>query len=517
MNEVNAFSTGSIQNSKFGAASNSSGGSSTNGTSNAYSYNVSLSHRFAGKKARIISFNHNLNYTRNPVDNINESINNYLYPFASTLVVQQLRSTNSPNTSANFGMNYSDALTTKLTLRINERIEYSNQAQLVGIYAKHAATGFYDSLNTLASNDLRREQLRWNNQLSFGYRINKVQLNAGASLYEQWISNQYTKGSSSQLHYSNLLFNTGLNWNRINVNLSTNTSAPNINYLNPVTDNSNPFYIVNGNPNLRQSRQTSLSVNGSVFNVKNNLSYNFNFNAGMENDAVIQSLVVNSTGVQISTPINVDDVQRINTRVSVSRQFKKNPKFLFSADLSLLGQYGSTPLMFNNILSRTSNYLLLPGARFTFNWHDVVEFNPAANITFRKNTYTSPQFASTDYTTQYFSGEFIVRVPKKLVWETNLAYRYISNLAPGLPKTNVYWNAAITFLMFKEDKGQLKLAVYDILNSNNNALRFVSGNLITDSKSMVLQRYFMLTYSYNIRSLAGQKTKVGGQNGMFRF
>jgi hypothetical protein len=517
MNEVNAFSTGSIQNSKFGAASNSSGGSSTNGTSNAYSYNVSLSHRFAGKKARIISFNHNLNYTRNPVDNINESINNYLYPFASTLVVQQLRSTNSPNTSANFGMNYSDALTTKLTLRINERIEYSNQAQLVGIYAKHAATGFYDSLNTLASNDLRREQLRWNNQLSFGYRINKVQLNAGASLYEQWISNQYTKGSSSQLHYSNLLFNTGLNWNRINVNLSTNTSAPNINYLNPVTDNSNPFYIVNGNPNLRQSRQTSLSVNGSVFNVKNNLSYNFNFNAGMENDAVIQSLVVNSTGVQISTPINVDDVQRINTRISVSRQFKKNPKFLFSADLSLLGQYGSTPLMFNNILSRTSNYLVLPGARFTFNWHDVVEFNPAANITFRKNTYTSPQFASTDYTTQYFSGEFIVRVPKKLVWETNLAYRYISNLAPGLPKTNVYWNAAITFLMFKEDKGQLKLAVYDILNSNNNALRFVSGNLITDSKSMVLQRYFMLTYSYNIRSLAGQKTKVGGQNGMFRF
>jgi hypothetical protein len=116
------------------------------------------------------------------------------------------------------------------------------------------------------------------------------------------------------------------------------------------------------------------------------------------------------------------------------------------------------------------------------------------------------------------SGEFIVRLPKKLVWETNLAYRYTSNLAPGLPKTNIYWNAALTFLMFKEDKGQLKLAVYDILNSNNNALRFVSGNLITDSKSMVLQRYFMVTYSYNIRSLAGQKTKVGGnQGGMFRF
>ncbi|MES2331511.1 MAG: TonB-dependent receptor [Bacteroidota bacterium] len=518
-NEVNAFSAGSIQNSKFGPASNSSGSSNTNGSSNAYSYNVSLSHRFAGKKARIISFNHNLNYTRNPVDNINESINNFLYPSVSTFVVQQLRSTNSPNTSASIGMNYSDALSPKLTLRINERIEYSNQAQLVGIYAKHAATGFYDSLNVAVSNDLRREQTRWNNQLSFGYRINKVQLNLGASLYEQWISNQYKKGGSSQLHYSNLLFNTGLNWNRINVNLSTNASAPSINYLNPVTDNSNPFYIVNGNPNLRQSRQTSLNANGTIFNVKNNVSYNFNLNGAVEKDAVIQSLVVNSNGAQVSTPINVDDVQRLSARVGVNKQFKKNQKFIFSADVSLSANISSTPLMFNNILSRTNGYLVTPSTRLTFNWHDVVEFNPTASVNFRKNTYTSPQFTATDYTTQYFSGEFIVRLPKKFVWETNLAYRYTSNLAPGLPKTNVYWNAALTLLMFKEDKGQLKLAVYDILNSNNNALRFISGNLITDTKSTVLQRYFMLTYSYNIRSLAGQKTKVGGnqQNGMFRF
>ena len=518
-NQLDAMSVGSIQNNKIGPASNSIGGSNNNGTSDAYSYNLSLTHKFAGKKARTISFYNDLNYTRNPINNINESINNYIFPSVSTLVVQQLRSTNSPSTTADFHINYSDALSKKINLAINQRIEYSNQAQLVGIYAKHAATGFYDSLNTLLSNDLRREQIRWRNQLSIGYRVKKVQFNLGASLCEQWISNQYTKGSSSQLHYSNLLINTGFNWNRINVNLSTNANAPSINYLNPVQDNSNPFYIVNGNPNLRQSRQTNLTANGTIFKVKNNLSYNFSLNASLENDAVIQTLEVNSSGAQVSTPINVDDLRRLNTRVGVNKQFKKNPKFNFSADLSLVGQFTGTPLMFNNIISKTNSYLIMPIARFTFNWHDIVEFNPTANVNFRKNTFTSPQFATTDYTIQYVSGEFIVRLPKNFVWETNLTYRYISNLAPSLPKTNIYWNAALTFLMFKEDKGQLKLAVYDILNSNNNSSRLVNGNLITDSKSMVLQRYFMLTYSYNIRSLAGQKTKVGGnqQNGLFRF
>ena len=519
MNDLNAISTSYFQNSKFGPASSSLGISNTNGTSDVYNYNVSLTHRFARKKGRNISFNHSLNYTRNPVDNINESLNNYLYPSLSTLIVQQLRSSNLPSTSANFGMNYSDALSPKLTLRINQRIEYSNQGQLVSIYAKDAATGIYDSLNSLASNDLKREQIRWNNQLSFGYKIKKVQLNLGASLYEQWISNQYIKSASSQFHYSNLLFNTGLNWNRINVNFSTNASAPSINYLNPVPDNSNPFYIVNGNPNLNQSRLSILTVSGTVFKVKNNLSYNFNLNTSLENDAVIQSIEVNRNGAQVNTPINVNDVRRLNTRIGVNKQFKKNPKFIFSADLSFVGQFSSTPLMFNNILSRTNSFLILPIARFTFNWHDIVELNSTANLNFRKNTYTDPQFEAINYTTQFYSGEFIVRLPKKLVWETNIAYRYISNLAAGLPNSNFYWNAALTVLMFKEDKGQLKLAVYDILNSNNNSSRLVNGNLITDSRSLVLQQYYMLTYSYNIRSLGGQKTKVGGnqQNGIFRF
>ena len=518
-NQLKAISAGSILNNKFGPASNSLGGSNTNGSSNTFNYNINISHRFAGKKAKTISFNHNLSYTQNPIENINESVNNYLFPSVSTLVVQQMRATNSPNTTANFGINFSNALSPKLTLRINQRFEYLNQAQLVGIYSKHAATGFYDSLNVLASNDLRREQVRWNNNFSFGYRVKKVQINLGASLYEQWISNQYTKGSSSELHYSNLLLSTGFNWNRINVNLSTNASAPSINYLNPVTDNSNPFYIVNGNPNLRQSKQTILNASGTIVNVKKNMSYNISLNASVENDAVIQSLEVNSSGAQVTTPINLDNLQRLNTRLGVNKQFKKNPRFSSSIDLSFVGQFSNSPLMFNNVLSRTNSYLVMPIVRFTFNWHDVVEFNPTANVSFRKNTFTSPQFSSTDYTIQYLSGEFIVRLPKRFVWETNLTYRYFSNLAPGIPKTNVYWNAALTFLMFKEDKGQLKLAVYDILNSNNNSSRLVNGNLIVDSQSLVLQQYFMLTYSYNIRSLAGQKTKVGGSQpfGMFRF
>ena len=516
-NRVNAASAGDIQNNKFGNVSNSNGITNTLGSSDAYNYNLSLTHRFAGKKNRNISFFHNFNYTRNPVDNINESISNYLYPSANTLLVAQMRTTSSPNTRASFNMNYSDQLSKNLTLRFNERIDYTNSAQLVGVYMKHAASGFYDSLNTLLSNDLRRDQTVWANVLTFSYKINKVIANLGANLNQQWINNMYAKGANSKLHYSDLLFNAGFNWKRVNMNISQSVNAPSIGYLNPVTDNSNPFYIVNGNPNLAPQRQTNVYLNGTIFDVKRSINYNGYLSGSVINGAVIQSLVVSSNGVQVSTPVNVNGVKQFFGNFRVNKQFKKNPKFLFTTDLGVSGNFNHTPMLYNNQMSETSSYGIAPSLRFNMNWHDVVEFNPTFGLNFRKNTYTSNAFSTTDYTGQNLSGEFIVRLPKKFVWETNVAYSYISNLAPGLPKTNVYWNAALTLLMFKEDKGQLKLAVYDILNRNNNVNRYINGNVITDYRTNVLQRYFMLTYSYNIRTLGAQKQKVGGKQSMFFF
>ncbi|MES2002936.1 MAG: outer membrane beta-barrel protein [Bacteroidota bacterium] len=505
------------QNNKFGSVSNTSGLGKTNGRNESYNYSISYTHRFP-KSKKSLAIYHNVNYTRNPIDNISESVNQYIYPSVSTILVQNFRVNNSPTTSASFSANYSDQLSKNLTLRINERFEYSNQAQLVSVYYKHAASGFYDSLSTTLSNDIRREHTRLSNGLTLSYRVNKVVFNLGASLYDQWINNRFVKGTNSNLHYSNILLNTGFNWKRINVNLSQSVNPPSINYLNPVTDNTNPFYIVSGNPDLRPSRNTNLNVNGSIFNVKSNMNYTFYLSAGWQDDVVIQSISVNSSGVQEVAPVNVNGVKQLFSNIRINKQFKKNPKFIFSADLNLSGNVNQTPMLFNKTMSETSSYGFMPNLRLNFNWHDVVEFNPSAGINLRKTVYTSSAFSTNDYTGQTLQGEFVVRLPKKFVWETNLAYSYISNLAPGLPKSNVYWNAALTMLMFNQDKGQLKFAVYDILNRNNSVNRYINGNAIIDSRTNVLQRYFMLTYSYNIRSLAGQKTKVGGkQSNMFFF
>jgi hypothetical protein len=51
------------------------------------------------------------------------------------------------------------------------------------------------------------------------------------------------------------------------------------------------------------------------------------------------------------------------------------------------------------------------------------------------------------------------------------------------------------------DKALITLKAYDLLNQNNNARRSASQNYIQDSQSTVLQRYFMLSFSWKFNSL----------------
>ena len=97
-----------------------------------------------------------------------------------------------------------------------------------------------------------------------------------------------------------------------------------------------------------------------------------------------------------------------------------------------------------------------------------------------------------------------------------MAYRYNNQVAPGLPKSNLLLNAGLTYLFLKDDRGQLKISVFEILNRNNGYYRYASQNYILDQQSNVLQRYGLLTFTYNIRNM-GAPRKLGGRDRMFLF
>ena len=63
---------------------------------------------------------------------------------------------------------------------------------------------------------------------------------------------------------------------------------------------------------------------------------------------------------------------------------------------------------------------------------------------------------------------------------------------------------------FWNDDAEIKVSVYDALNQNQSISRNVAANYIEDTKTNVLQRYFLLNFTYNLRAFNASNTKPSG-------
>ncbi|MEO1654336.1 MAG: hypothetical protein AAFU64_12395 [Bacteroidota bacterium] len=70
--------------------------------------------------------------------------------------------------------------------------------------------------------------------------------------------------------------------------------------------------------------------------------------------------------------------------------------------------------------------------------------------------------------------------------------------------------------MFKNRRGEINLSVFDLLKQNRSITRNITESYLEDVQTDVLQRYFMLTFIYNLRAFKGlsnQNQNSGFGNG----
>jgi hypothetical protein len=61
------------------------------------------------------------------------------------------------------------------------------------------------------------------------------------------------------------------------------------------------------------------------------------------------------------------------------------------------------------------------------------------------------------------------------------------------------WNVSLGKKLFTNQRGELLLTVYDLLDQNKSVKRNVTETYIEDVTTRVLSRYIMLTFTYNLR------------------
>lgn len=517
LTDENINATVQLNNNKRGDISRGAGNQFNDFTSKRYNHSLFLTRRFKAKKGRTLNLNHFANINNNRNDYITESINEFFVPVPRQQIFNQLRSQEMPYLSLNTSATFAEPLSKKLTARVTGRYDYLRDQQDIGIFDKDIVNGKYELINYSQSTGFVRKQHRSSMYGGLSYKINKITLNAGISGLWQDINNQFKNiATPVNFHLFNILPSASLQWKQLSANYQMNVSAPQSNFLVPLPDSSNPFMVRVGNPYLRPAKQHQFFLNNFNFFQGSGASVNVFANATFINDDVVMKRTVNANGTQVDSAVNANGTVNFSANIGFGKEFKNKQKFIFSFRISPYINFNRRVLIVNNNVGTGTTISYGPTINVGLNWNDKVEFRPMYSPNISKTRYSDPAFTNLHVVNHYAEGELIVRWPKKLVWETNVAYRYTSQVAPGLPKDNVLWNAAVTFLMLKDDRGMLKLSVFDLLNRNNGLFRFASQNQIVDQQTNVLQRYAMLTFTYNIRNI-GMPKKVGGKDRLFMF
>jgi hypothetical protein len=73
----------------------------------------------------------------------------------------------------------------------------------------------------------------------------------------------------------------------------------------------------------------------------------------------------------------------------------------------------------------------------------------------------------------------------------------------------------------KDNRGELRLSVFDLLDQNQSITRTVSETYIEDVNTRVLRQYFMLTFTYSLKNFgtpaARQQNRDENRMGVPRF
>ena len=108
---------------------------------------------------------------------------------------------------------------------------------------------------------------------------------------------------------------------------------------------------------------------------------------------------------------------------------------------------------------------------------------------------------------------------KGFVFRTDLFHNSYNGLEETFNQNFLLVNMGIGKKFLKDQRGEIRLDIFDLLNQNTSISRNVTEVYLEDVQSAVLQQYFMLSFTYNLRKFNGQNMKgrpEGGFGGPYR-
>jgi hypothetical protein len=360
----------------------------------------------------------------------------------------------------------------------------------------------YDLLNPALSNEFTSRFQA--NRAGFTLQKKRLRYTVGLGLDAQQADLQVrnlTSDTTVDRRFRSLLPNALFTYNgsrsrSLRLNYRTRLNAPTAAQLQPVRDNSNPLSIQAGNPSLRPEYVQSLSANFSQFNASTNRSVFAVLNASRVDERIVSATSFNARGVQTTRPVNADGFYSLNGFFSLGQRLSKHK---INLNLTTNSSFVKSPSLVNGALNTSRTWSLGQGASANSAFNEQLEFGFSANVTYQNARYSLLPNQNTDYLTQTLTADIFYQLPARFVLTSDVWMSNNTGRAAGYNQRVLLWNLGLARQFFANKQAELKLQAYDVLNQNRSVVRNTTETYVEDVRSRILQRYFLLSFTYNLR------------------
>ncbi|RYG48382.1 MAG: hypothetical protein EOO01_13615, partial [Chitinophagaceae bacterium] len=497
--------------------------------------NLLYRHSFP-KKGRTLSVNLSAGFNDRKSEVILESVNEYFDSGNVNDTTQQFTDQVVKGRSYSTNIVYTEPLGKKGQLQFNYSPSWNINSSDQEVYQYDNIADKYSRFDTSLSNRFDNRVTTQNAGITYRIGDRDNMFSAGLSYRNTQLDSdrEFPRPATVDKSFNNIL--PSLWWRKkfnakesIRLFYRASANTPSVTQLQDVVNNNNPLFFTTGNPDLIQQLSHTLSARYTYTNTAKGQSFFANVyyqraddyvgNATYiaASDSAIGSDLILPRGAQISKPVNLDGYNSLRTFLTWGMPLK-----FMKSNLNLNGGFTwvKTPGLVNKVESVTDNYAYSGGIVVSSNISEYIDFNVSYNASYNKIDNSIQPQLDNNYLNQNVGAQLNLLSKKGWFVQNDVINTSFSGLSEGFNQNYWLWNAAIGKKFLKNQAGELKLSVFDLLKQNRSITRNVTDSYVEDVQNEVLTQYFMLTFSYRLRNFGtpkqNERPNIPGQGRGFR-
>lgn len=487
----------------------------------AWNFSNELLYRYKfNTPGRTLSVSLNTSANDRQTDQLQDAITVRNLP-AGTMTLIENRDIDNPVSGYTLGGNivYTESVGEKGMLQFNINSSLTNSISNKKANLLNPADNTYSIFDTLRSNEYNNDYITYRPGVSYRWRDDFLNLMAGVSYHSSSLNGEqifpYTETVNKTFERVLPSFRMQMQFSRtenLRLQYSTNISQPSVSQLQRTVDNSNPLALRSGNPDLSEEFSHRISTrymstnpaSGTTFFAMMFMNYTQQYIGSSVTQGRGNMTLPDGTplpaGTQLTVPENFD--YSLSFRSFISGGL---PVAWLKSNLNLNTgfNYSKTPGLINQSINFSHNYSISTGFSVASNFSEKLDFRFGYTPVWYKTRNELSSATGDVYFIHTGSANLNWFLLDQLFVKTDFSAYYNDGLPADTKRGYYIWNMGLGYKFLDNNRGEVRLDIFDILRQNESLSRTINELYAENRSTVVLQQYFLLSFTYTIRAFTG--------------